>query len=70
MDQEENNPQLTPEEIRILKNVIEREKALSWLSKSVKYIAGWVVIVFGAWALFSQKLTNWLITLLGQGPLQ
>lgn len=58
------------EEIKILKGVVERERAISWLSSSAKYIAGWILVVFGAWALFSQALANWISSILGNGPLQ
>lgn len=60
----------TEAEIKILKNVIERERAIWWLSSSMKYVAGWIVIVFGAWALFSKSFASWIANLLGYGPLE
>jgi hypothetical protein len=69
MIEEEEKPQrrLTDEEIAILKNIVERERAISWLGKSAKYIAGWILVVFGAWALFSKAVIEWIQNNTGVG---
>ena len=69
-DKENNKEHLTDDEIKVLKNVIERERAITWLSSSAKYIAGWIIIVLGAWAVFSKWAINGLLYLIGQGPIE
>jgi hypothetical protein len=59
-EDENRNNGLTDEEIAVLKRVIEREVAISWLGNSVKWIAGWAIAVFGAWALFSKAIVDFI----------
>lgn len=69
MPPDENHNQLSEEDLEVLKRMIQREKAISWLSGSLKYIAGWFVVVVGAWALFAKTITDWILTTTGNGPL-
>jgi hypothetical protein len=59
-DENPNNNGLTDDEISVLKRVIEREKAISWLGNSMKWVAGWAIAVFGAWALFSKAIVDFI----------
>lgn len=69
MDPENNQNPLSDDDIEVLKKMIQRERAISWLSGSLKYIAGWFVVVVGAWALFAKTITDWILSITGQGPI-
>ena len=40
-------PQLTPEEIEILKSMVQGHKAITWLSGRMKGLALWVAAIVG-----------------------
>lgn len=72
-----NSPPLDPEETRALKRLselepyltqmAERERALGWVGKNIRLVAGWVAVVLTAWAAFTGALGDWLRLLLGRG---
>lgn len=47
-------PQLTPEEIEILKSMVQGHKAITWLSGRMKGLALWVAAIVGGLVALEQ----------------
>jgi hypothetical protein len=61
------HPQFTDEEIRILKQVAEGQKAMAWLKKRSTAIATWLATLIGAYLALTGQLKQWLSTWLQGG---
>lgn len=69
---------LTEDEVKALRKmaameqyllqIAERERALGWVGKNVRLIAGWAAVVITGWAAFTGALGSFLRSLVSGGP--
>lgn len=52
-------PQLTAEEIAVLKSIVQGHKAITWLSTRTRGIAAWIAVLVGAAIAVLQLIENW-----------
>ena len=52
--------QLTNEEIKILKQMVEGQKAMRWLKARSGAIAAWVTVMIGAYLAITGQLKQWI----------
>lgn len=63
----QTKPELTAEEIEILKDMVKGRQAFKWLGQRSKTIAAWFAAIVGAWFLFEGIIAKWVIKLTGTG---
>lgn len=59
--------QLTQDEIKILKAMVEGQRAMTWLKKRSGSIAAWLSVMVGAYLALTGQLKQWLQGLLQGG---
>ena len=60
-DQKKIEPvQLTQEEIKILKQLVEGRKAMNWLTGRSHKVAVWITVIIGAYLTVTGQLKVWL----------
>jgi hypothetical protein len=60
-------PQLTDEEIKIIKQMVEGQKAMRWLKTRSVAIAAWFTAIIGAWLAVTGQLKQWLQSMVQGG---
>ena len=61
------HPQLTDDEIRILKQMVEGQRAMRWLRSRSGAIAAWVSVMVGAYLALTGQVRAWLQSLVQGG---
>lgn len=59
--------QLTQDEIKILKAMVEGQRAMTWLKKKSGSIAAWLSVMVGAYLALTGQLKQWLQGLIQGG---
>lgn len=59
-------PELTPEEVEVLKEIVRGHLATRWIVARSKTVATWFAAIVGAWLLFESQLTKFINRLIGQ----
>ncbi len=54
------NVQLTQEEIKILKAMVEGQKAMSWIKKRSGSIATWITLMLGVYLAMTGQFKQWI----------
>ena len=53
-------PQLSDEEISLLRDVLESQKRFVWLATIIRNVASWVAIVVGGLVVFWEQIKSFL----------
>ncbi len=54
------NVQLTQEEIKILKAMVEGQKAMVWIKKRSGSIATWITLMLGVYLAMTGQFKQWI----------
>lgn len=61
------NIQLTQEEIKILKAMVEGQKAMTWIKKRSGSIASWITLMLGVYLAMTGQFKQWIQSIVQGG---